>query len=286
MGYRNMIETCTIDREGEGCRVRYEQLEIPDEEKALVMWCHPQFNDRPDTIALAAGTLLVKPPSGIALPPEAVLDYAGDPIAPTSPGHFTYRETRGNMGMDMLFHLALPPFHLPEPQSVLPFRSRGTEGVLLPIRSWVHGDRLVIIWTKSPETQYQVNFREVSLEEFTRESAGCSAAIKNLGQNVAADSILTGKRTFLSREKANLITNIKSITADGYLQQAIARLQTAPDLGPLHNDVILLSARVEQHRRDQRAGVLTHEEEATTRNRIARALLDLADALEQQWKEQ
>jgi hypothetical protein len=188
--------------------------------------------------------------------------------------------------MDMLFHLALPPFHLPEPPSVLPFRSRGSEGALLPIRSRVHGDRLVIIWTKSPETQYRVNFREVSPEEFARESAGCCTAIKNLGQNIANDPGLAGEKTFLDREKANLISNLKSIIADGYLEQAITRLETAPDLRFLYNDVLALSSRFQQHQRSKRTGARTFEQQTTTESSITLALLNLVDAVEAQWCKQ
>lgn len=165
MGFYLHLVTAVLQREGDQFIQRNEVSRFGD--KVYVAWCRsPKGPLPPGWVAQADGTLRVQ------FRPDRWLDHVEHETTPVDageePGSFSYEEQFDMpYGEPGLFHLVLPPRHLPRLDSLQP----------LPAYARPEGERFVMGWIQQARTWIRFTFEEVAAESFSKKAARLRQAI-------------------------------------------------------------------------------------------------------------
>lgn len=185
MGNQAVIATGVLSRDGDVFETHYEIRRFQIGKSAFCAWCGPQRGEPPtDHHDLADGTLRCRLKPG---------DYDGEvdrfvssdvePLEGEGVERFEFHRQGFYVGTEAshwdyqlgsLFHLVLPPYHLPVPEveSIEP----------QPTYGWRIGDRFAMGWQGSLIQGCWLRFRRVAPEEFAEQSDPIGRRIKSLSR--------------------------------------------------------------------------------------------------------
>ena len=195
MGYYLSLVAAVLDREDDHFVQRNQFLVFGDE--VFVAWCRSVPERMPaGWTLLADGTLRARyRPEGVARSDESTTSPV-DSL--DEPGTFRYAEL-WDMGrledVSALFHLALPPGHLPRLGTVEPF----------PMYARLEGERFVMGWIWEPDVWIRFTFEEVPPDVFSDDAVRLERLVKE-GQEAAraAASDYISLQTQLRTWRSNL----------------------------------------------------------------------------------
>jgi hypothetical protein len=169
MGDQAVVVTGVLSRDGEAFETQYEIRRFQIGKPVFCAWCGPQRGEPPDGYHdLADGTLRCQfNPDDYASPVDGFVSSDVVPLEGERMETFQFhrqgfhveaRESHWDYQVGSLFHLVLPPHHLPVPdvESIEP----------QPTYGWRLGDRFAMGWQGSLFHGCRLRFRRVAPEEF------------------------------------------------------------------------------------------------------------------------
>jgi hypothetical protein len=221
MGDQAVVVTGVLSRDGDEFETHYEIRRFEIGKSVFCAWCSPQRGEPPDGYHdLADGTLRCQ------FNPD---DYEGEvhrfvssdvvPLEGEGMEGFEFHRQGFYVGtssshwdhqLGSLFHLLLPPYHLPVPdvESIEP----------QPTYGWRIEDRFAMGWQGSLSKGCKLRFRRVAPEVFARRADPIGRRIKSLPREERASACYV--------EVALHVPGTGSLPADGYNLGAISDLLT------------------------------------------------------------
>ena len=201
MGMYLSLVAAVLSREGDQFVQRNEVFQF--EEEVYVAWCRSPRRELPSGwTAQAAGTLQVR------YQPERWREYVAhetDPVYPQAEaGLFGYEQMFDLEGLSGLFHLVLPPRHLPQLESLQP----------LPNYARREAERFVLGWIRQGRVWTRFTFAEVPADSFARQAnvlrravvTQQAATVEHEAELASIEAQLRtwhGNRQFLEEKAAN-----------------------------------------------------------------------------------
>jgi hypothetical protein len=185
MGDQAVVVTGVLSRDGDEFETHYEIRRFQRGKSAFCAWCGPQRGEPPDGhYDLADGTLRCRfNPDDC----EGEVDrfVSSDVVPLEGEGMEGFEFHRQGFGVQArgenwpfhigpLFHLVLPPHHLPDPdvESIEP----------RPLYGWPFEDRFAVGWQGSLYRECRLRFRRVAPEVFAEQADPIGRSIKSLPQ--------------------------------------------------------------------------------------------------------
>ena len=183
MGDQAVVVTGVLNRDGDDFETQYEIRRFKIGKFVFCAWCAPQKGDPPDLhYDLADKTLRCKfDPADYETPVDSFLSVDVVPLDGDGTEMFQFIRERFRIEAQgsywdheegSLFHLVLPPNHLPFPEveSIEP----------QPTYGWRHNERFVIGWQRSLDYRCTFRFRKVAPEDFEKQARELRDKIKKL----------------------------------------------------------------------------------------------------------
>lgn len=185
MGDQAVVVTGVLGRDGDVFKTQYEIRRFKVGKSVFCISCGPQPGDPPaGHYDLADGTLRCRfDPADYETPVDSFVSYDVVPLESDSMEMFRFdregfhvgaREFHWDYEVGSLFHLVLPPKHLPIPEAKF-FESQ-------PRYGWRLGDRFVVGWQRSLLFKCTFTFGRVAPEVFGQQAEQLRRRIKDLPQ--------------------------------------------------------------------------------------------------------
>jgi hypothetical protein len=192
MGDQAVVVTGVLSRDGDEFQTLYEIRRFKVGKPVFCAWCSPQRRALPDGHHdLAGGTLRCRfnDPDDYETEVDIFESFDVVPLEGEPAESFEFHRQGFHVGaveahwdyqVGSLFHLVLPPHHLPDPD-VATIRPQPTYG-------WRFDDRFAMGWQGTLINECRLRFRRVAPEAFAAQAARIGRSIRSLPQEARVPS--------------------------------------------------------------------------------------------------